>query len=117
MRTLSGMILAVLIGLTTGCGKSDSPAPPTTPPADPNKPEAAPPKDDPKKQGSTPGANPTAGWEMDPAKHAIPTGPVAGKLHGAAFQPDVQIETDALRFRAVSKDGLPAGPALELRLT
>lgn len=115
MRTLSGMILAGLIGLTTGCGKSDSPATPATPPADPNKPEPAPPKDDPNKQGTTPA--PTAGWEMDPAKHAIPTGPVAGKLHGAAFQPDVQIETDALRFRAVSKDGLPVGPAIELRLT
>lgn len=119
MRTLSGMILAALIGLTTGCGKSDSPATPTTPPADPNKPEPAPPKDGPNEQGSTPGTTPAsaAGWEMDPAKHAIPTGPVAGKLHGAAFQPDVQIETDALRFRAVSKDGLPTGPTLELRLT
>lgn len=134
MRTLSGMMLAALIGLTTGCGKSDSPATPTAPTADPNKPEPAPPKDDPKKAGSTPGANPappappTAGWEMDPAKHVLSTTPVAGKVGGEAFTPEASLfdRTLALRVQkpvvmhraveiALSPEQLAAGGKIVVR--
>ncbi|HUR52706.1 MAG TPA: hypothetical protein VMZ71_01150, partial [Gemmataceae bacterium] len=55
---------------------------------------------------STPPPPKPAEWEMDTAKHATPATPVTGKLGGAAFTPEVQIQGDVLTFR-VLKDVVP----------
>lgn len=127
MRTVSGMMLAAVIAVLVGCGKSDPPAPkdePKTPLADPNKtdPGPTPPKKDDPGSGDPksgePGPlpkSPLAGWEMDPAKHTIPTSPVTGSLGGAPFTPEVQIEGEALRFRTLT-NGFP-DRQIELRLS
>lgn len=113
MRTLSGMMLAAVIAFLAGCGGSDSPkAEPKAAPTDPNKKDAdpgtTPPKDAPKtdgpKKSDPPG--PLVAWEMDVAKHAIPTAPVSGTLGGAAFTPEAQFMGDTLTFR-VLRQGIP----------
>lgn len=110
MRTLCGLLL---IALVTGCGGSDKPTPPEPkapltptptpdpapqpPPAPPTKTETPPP----------PPPTPAAVWELDPAKHTIPTAPVAGSLGKAAFAPQAEFQADTLTFRAFNKDGFP----------
>lgn len=101
MRTVSGLMLAAAVGLAAGCGSN--PPPPAAAPTDPGPPPAEP-----------PAPAPTAGgWELDPAKHVIPTAPVAGNLAGAPFAPQVQVQGEALRFRARA-DGRDT--VVELRL-
>jgi hypothetical protein len=118
------MMLAAVLAALVGCGKSDSPSQkeePKAPPAGPNKAEPPPPspgdkKDEPKKAEPGPlPASPLAGWQMDPAKHTIPTAPVTGSLAGAPFTPEVQVEGEVLRFRTL-KNGLP-DRQVELRLS
>ncbi|MDB5306502.1 MAG: hypothetical protein JWO38_704 [Gemmataceae bacterium] len=118
MRTVSGMMLAVAVGLGAGCGGSaPPPAEPTTPLSAAPIDQPPPPKDDPGKSG--PATAPPAtivGWEMDPAKHAIPTNPVTGKLAGVAFTPEVEVQGGALRFRTFA-GGQATGPGIELQLS
>ena len=123
MRIVSGMMLATAIGLTLGCGSSAPPPSETKPtPASEtpttNTPVSHPQKDEtptptPPTKESIPGKMipvpvpaPTASWEMDTAKHQIPSIPVTGKLAGATFTPEVQFLSDSLRFR-ILKDGIP----------
>lgn len=109
MRIVSGMMLAAALSFAAGCGKSDAPGEPkplevgtTTPVGE--APKVAPP----------PPAI-VAAWEMDPAKHAIPTGPVSGKLRGEAVAFEVEAERDSLRFR-FNKSG-SAISAVEIHLS
>lgn len=117
MRSVTGTILAVLIGLAAGCGKSDSPTEnknptenpkpggTTTVPVDPPK-DGIPPKTDGNPAPPMTPVTPAAAWEMDPAKHTIPATPATGKLANAAFTPETSFEGDTLIFRML-KDGLP----------
>jgi len=94
MRIVSGTMLAALLGFAIGCGgKSDTPSDAKPEPVPAPKPEGgtnAP--VDPNPKTVIPAAVP-ATWEMDPAKHIVPTGPVAGKLRGE----DVTLEVRAMK--------------------
>lgn len=112
MRTVSGMMLAAAVGLAAGCGGGADPKPQPAvevkAPAEGGDKAAPPAKDDPKPDVPTPPPQPpapTAAWEMDPAKHLIPTAPPAGKVAGAAFAPEAEFQGDTLRFRVADKDG------------
>jgi hypothetical protein len=98
MRTTSRMIVAVLFGfglaLFAGCGS-----------------KPAPPNPDGGNGEPTPEPKPVVGpatYETDTAKHAIPSGPVAGMLGGAAAVPEAAVEGEYLKFRT-PKPGTPAG--------
>jgi hypothetical protein len=106
MRTISGMMFVVFAAWIAGCGKADSPGGTKT---DEKPSETAP--------SGSPTQTPAAAWEMDPAKHIIPAGPVSGKMRGADIAPEVQVERDAIRFRTFNKEGLPIGTAVEIRLS
>ena len=83
--------VALGVALVSGCG-SELPVPEPDVVIDPDANPAAPP--------------PKPVYEMDPAKHAIPPGPVTGVLGGAEFTPQASIEGDYLIFRS-SKSGSP----------
>ena len=105
MRIVSGMMLAAVLGIAPGCGKSE-PAGEANQPL-PEAPTTTTPI------GEPPRVAPSAGWEMDPTKHAIPTSAVSGKLRGEDVTLDVQAEKDCLRFRVI-KSGTPVN-AIEIR--
>jgi hypothetical protein len=112
MRITAGLVLATFIGFTLGCGgKPDAPAPenktePTT--TGTNQPV------DPNAKAVIPAAVPAV-WEMDPAKHVLPTTPVSGKVRGDAVTLEVQAEKQSLTF-LLNKNG-QATPLLELHLS
>jgi len=98
MRIGSGMTLAVLLGLIIGCGGKSEPQGDTKPQPDPAPGGTNVPLDP--NKGIIPAAVP-ATWEMDPAKHTIPTAAVSGKVQGETLTCEVLAEKDALRFRVV----------------
>ncbi len=111
MRMLCGVLL---IALVAGCGGNDKPAPaePKTPLTPTPTPEPTPqpqPPTPPTKGDTTtpPSPTPAATWELDPAKHTIPTAPAAGSLGKAAFAPQAEFQTDTLTFRTLTKEGIP----------
>lgn len=90
MRTTSGMILGLaLVVLALGCGSKTSPAPQPDVPIQPETPAA-------------PAAKPV--HELDPAKHVIPSQPVAGPVGGVEIAPQAMIEGEYLIFR-ITKPG------------
>ena len=96
MRIISGMMLAAALGAVLGCGGK-----PDTPPQE-NKGEPAPtpgvtPPGDPNAKTVIPAAVP-ATWEMDPAKHTVPSGPVSGMVNGKASTLGVWAEKQSLVF-------------------
>jgi len=102
------MIFAALVGLLLGCGGSSPPTPDAKPtPADPAPPTPTPPPKDEtvKKADPVPPPPPAVAWELDTAKHAIPTAPPGGKIAGAAFTPEAEFQGDTLKFRVLTKDG------------
>lgn len=104
MRKSSGTVLAVLLGFTLGCGgKTDAPSDAKPEPA-PVQPGGTNQPVDPGNKQVIPAAVP-ATWEMDPAKHTVPTGPVSGKIRGESVTLLAQAEKEAVRF-LVNKDGL-----------
>lgn len=114
MRTLCGLMLIVALG----CGGSATPTPepkaPLTPEPTPAPQPSEPKKDDPKAgepkkdDPKTPPPPPVAAWELDPAKHAVPTAPAAGTLAKAAFVPvEAEFQGDTLTFRTTDKDRNP----------
>ena len=109
MRIVSGMMFAAALVFAAGCGKPDAPGEAKAPDGTTSVPLGEMPKVE------SPAVVPA--WEMDPAKHAIPTGPASGKFRGEAATYDVQAEKDCLRFRAVSKEGIPTGNTVEIRPT
>lgn len=116
MRTLCGLLLIVALG----CGGSATPTPepksplppgPTPQPTEPKKddPKAGDPKkDEPKKDEPKTPPPPAAAWELDPAKHTVPTAPATGTLAKAAFTPvEIEFQADTLTFRTTDKDRNP----------
>ena len=103
MRMISGMILALAVATAAGCAGSNSAAPePKTPlPGDPSPQPPTP--ADPKKD-ATPNP-PSAVWELDPAKHAIPDRPATGQLGGKPFTPTAEVQGETLTFRTAGQDG------------
>lgn len=112
-RALAAAWLAAGIALAVGCSKDEGAKP--EPKAEP-KPEVplTPGGGDPQPPKPHEPAAPSAVWEMDPAKHAIPNAPVQGTFAGAAFVPEVQVQGGTIRFRFF-KDGVPERQ-IELRL-
>ena len=107
MRIVSGMMFAAALVFAVGCGKPDAPGEAKAPDGTTSVPLGEMPKVE------LPAI--VAAWEMDPAKHAIPTGgPVSGKFRGEAATFDVQAEKDCLRFRVI-KGNTPV-TALEIRI-
>src|SRR6478736_6599726 len=90
MRTTSRMVVvASLILALAGCGSKPSPS------SQADVPFTSGPNTD-------PNPNPTkAGYELDPAKHVIPTGPVSGAVGGAAVNPTAVVEGDFLKFQVL----------------
>ena len=87
-----------------------TPLTPTPTPEPTPQPQPQPPPPTPAKGDTTtlPPPPPTpAAWELDPAKHKIPTAPAAGSLGKAAFAPQAEFQADTLTFRAYGKEGPP----------
>lgn len=124
MRTVTGMVLAIVVGLVAGCNpepasQQKAKTEPTTPTADPPRNPTPPPN--PPAAGTPPSsapattpagkadppAQPVTGWELDPARHVIPNTPVAGRVGGEVFAPDVQVQANTLRFRVLGPQGVP----------
>lgn len=84
MRTTVFVLLTTAIA---GCGSGSSSAPVATPGLPSTTPSGLP-------------APVTDPYSMDPAKHAFPASPVAGRLGGKPFTPDrIELQGDQLTFR------------------
>ena len=105
MRTISGMMLTVVIGMLVGCGGSGESSPQPKPHAEESPKVETPAAPSPGAPAPTPASPPA--WEMDPAKHAIPASPVKGKLAGADFAPEALVQGESLHLRVLDKDGIP----------
>lgn len=107
------LVLALLMALAGGCGKTAStseprpsgqPQPAVTPSPSPDKTPTAGKATTTTPPGKTsttsePTAN-VAAHEMDPAKHVIPATAASGKLQGKSFKPDrVELEGNRLSLR------------------
>lgn len=112
MRTLCGLLLIVALGCGGG-STTPTPEPKTPLPPDPTptpvpapQPQPQPNPGEPKKDEPKTPTAPAAAWELDPAKHAVPTAPPTGSLAKAAFTPQqVEFQADTLTFRTLDKDG------------
>jgi hypothetical protein len=111
------MMGVLVIGSVVGCNGSDPQAspPPQQAAAPKPAPEAPPSAADPAPPpAKAPDAPKPVEWVLDPAQHDIPAAPVAGRVGGKPFMPEVVVQGDRLTFRALEDSGVSREVVLEL---
>jgi len=102
MRTISRTILVAYLTLVAaGCGSKPSPT------SEANVPIASSPNAD-------SGGTARAVYELDPARHVIPAGPVSGSIGGIEASPMAVLEGEYLKFRTPEPGSME--PAREVKI-